>query len=521
MTNTYDPLIFGKNQLEKIVSLEVVDTEQGSEIQLFIQQDDGTVKVEKAPNKYWILSDKPVQRDWVKLKGNLHYQYGKQYNSRQDFQKFRAIFSKNNDITTVWNGKEAAMIKDGISYFKGMHPKEVTLLSIDIETTSLDPQDDNAKLLLVSTTYRFKDKIQKRLFSYDEYSRTSEMLLDLNSYIQELDPTLIVGHNIIAFDLPYMQTIAEKEGVELLWGRNRSAVEFSNRESNFRLDGTRDLHYHEASIFGREIVDTYFLAIKYDVARAMESYGLKSLIAQLGLETPGRTFYDAGQIRFKYNDPEEFKKIKAYCIDDSDDSIKLWDLMGSLFFYTSQMVPKSFSKVLLTASGSQINSMMMRAYLQQGHSLPKASETNKFEGALSWGKPGMYNNVAKFDCAAMYPSIIIAHEVYDKEKDPNAYLLTLVKEFKKNRLEYKRLAAETGLQHYKDMDTAAKGILNSFYGFYGATGLSFNSPKCAEFITAKGREILRVAITWATGKQFEEIAPEYFVEEETNESEES
>jgi len=517
----YDPLIFGKNQFEKVVGLEVVDHEDGSNIELFIQNEDGTVETKIEPNKYWLLSDKQVQRDWVRLKGDLHYKWGKQYTSRQDFQKFRAIFKKNNDITTVWNEKESAMIKDGISYFKGMHPKDVSLLSLDIETTGLDPLNEDAMVLCLSTTFRFKDVTIKKFYAYDEYPSPKELIEAMNSHVQLYNPALIIGHNLIAFDLPYLAQIAQDNGTSLNWGRDGSEIKFSSRESNFRLDGTRDLHYHEASIFGREIVDTYFLAIKYDVARAMESYGLKSLIAQLGLETPGRTFYDASQIRFKYKDPEEFRKIKEYCKDDADDAIKLWDLMGSLFFYTSQMVPKSFSKVLLTASGSQINSMMMRAYLQQGHSLPKASETNKFEGALSWGRAGIYDNVAKFDCAAMYPSIIIAHEVYDKEKDPNAYLLTLVKEFKKNRLEYKRLAAETGLQHYKDMDTAAKGILNSFYGFYGATGLSFNSPKCAEFITAKGREILRTAITWATGKQFEEIAPEYFTEENTDDTEET
>ena len=512
-----DKLVFGKNETERIIGIEVQDPN----VILFIQEKDGSIKEAVLPNKYWLLSNRPIQKDWLKLEGNLHYQYGKQFSDRKEFTKWRGILGKQNDLYSIWNPQEAAMTKDGITMFKGMTPPEVSLMSIDIETTSLDPNVPTAKLLLVSTTFRdHTGNTIKKLFSYDEYESDLEFINDLNTHVQNMNPALVIGHNIISFDMPYLETIARKAGTSLSWGRDKSDITFSNRESNFRLDGTRDLHYKEASIFGREIVDTYFLSIKYDVLRSMESYGLKSLIAQLGLETPGRTFYDAGQIRFKYNDPEEYAKIKEYCKDDADDSIKLWDLMGPLFFYTTQMVPKPFGRVLLSASGSQINGMMVRSYLQDKHSIPKTTPVHKFEGALSWGKPGIYKNILKLDVNSMYPSIILAYEVYDSDKDPKAHLLQFVKVFRKNRLEYKRLAAETGLKSYQDMDTAAKGILNSFYGFYGATGLNFNSAECAEFITEKGRQILKKAITWATSKEFEEIAPEYFETDETQNNEE-
>jgi DNA polymerase elongation subunit (family B) len=408
------------------------------------------------------------------------------------------------------------MIKDGLTYYKGLTPKDVSIMSIDIETTGLDPHADDAKLLLVSTTYRaYNGLITKRLFAYDEYDSTADLINALNGHITSLNPAIITGHNLISFDAVYLNVMAENAGTVLNWGRDNSPVTFSSRESKFRLDGSRDLHYHDIKIFGREVVDTYFLAIKYDVGRSMESYGLKPLISQLGLERENRTFYDGSLIRKNYMIPEEWSKIKEYCIDDSDDAIKLWDLMGPLFFYTAQMVPKPFGRVVLSASGSQINAMMLRSYLQEGHSVPKATMTAPFKGALSWGKPGIYNNVAKFDVAAMYPSIILAHSVFDKGKDPKGNVLELVKIFKKNRLEYKRLAAETGLKSYQDMDIAAKGILNSFYGFYGATGLNFNSPACAEFITKTGREVLMTAIKWATGKEYDEVIGTNLEEDET------
>jgi DNA polymerase elongation subunit (family B) len=95
---------------------------------------------------------------------------------------------------------------------------------------------------------------------------------------------------------------------------------------------------------------------------------------------------------------------------------------------------------------------------------------------------------------------MIEYEVFDDTKDPNGYLLQFVKIFRAKRLEYKKLAADTGEDYWREMDTTAKSILNSFYGFCGTGGLNFNSFSCADFITAKGREILEFTIKWASSK---------------------
>jgi DNA polymerase elongation subunit (family B) len=159
--------------------------------------------------------------------------------------------------------------------------------------------------------------------------------------------------------------------------------------------------------------------------------------------------------------------------------------------------------------------MMIRAYLQDKHSIPKADETKKYEGAISFAVPGIYSNCFKIDLASLYPSIMIEYEVYDDKKDPKGYLLQFVKTFRAKRLEYKKLAADTNDNYWKELDTTAKGILNSFYGFCGTSGLNFNSMDCAEFITAKGREILEFTIKWASGKNLSE----FITEDAANESE--
>ena len=506
-SNNNEALLYGKSGIKHLVGIETGDDGTC----LFIQDmHSGEVNVQIEPHRYWLLSNKNIDGKFVRLEGNLHYCWGRQFSTKEDFMRHRGMWRKY-DTYSIYNGEEAATVKDGYTFFRDMKPSDVSLLSFDIETTGLNGYADDAKILLISTTYRNAfGRSVNRLFSYDEYETEADMLLDFFAYVRKKDPSLLVGHNILTYDFVYLQARCEINNVPFIIGRNDSEVKFNTYESKFRLDGTRDLLYKNVHVWGRELIDTYFLSVSFDVSKSFETYALKPLIKQLGFEKPGRQYYDAGSIRDHYKNPIEWEKIKNYAEADAEDAVKLWDHMGPLYFNMCQYVSKPFSEMLLTASGSKINNMMVRAYLQQQHSIPKAEEPRKFAGGLSWGKPGIYKSVVKVDAVSLYPSVIIEFSVFDKNKDPKAYLLELVKIFRDNRLEFKKLAAETGDSYWKQMDTTAKGVLNSFFGFYGCSGLNFNSFDCADFITKKSREILQTAIIWATSKKFEEIAPDYY-----------
>lgn len=512
-----DKLINGKANVEKIVSIEINE----SSAELFVQENDGSITSKFVPNRFWILSNRKLNGGAKKLSGDLHYKYGYQFSEKEEFLKFRNIQkNKKEDVYSIYNNKEALQIKDGYTYYKGLQPKDVSVLSFDIESTGLDASARDAFIVLISTTYRdSRGVVTKKIFCHDEYQNQAVLLDYFTAHVRKMNPSIIVGHNIVPFDLHYLNVIAKKNNTRLMLGRDGSEIRFNSYDSKFRVDGNRDLEFKNCYIYGREIVDTYFVAQKFDVSRNFSSYGLKPLIKELGKEKEGRVFYDASQIRVNYKDPVEFAKIKAYAVDDSDDSLTIWDTMGGVFFHLAPIIPKPFQDIIFTASGSQINALMTRAYLQDGHSIPKADEAKKFEGAISFAVPGIYENCFKIDLTALYPSIMVEYEVYDEDKDPNGYLLQLVKTFREKRMYYKKLAKDTKEQIYTDMDNCYKGIVNSFYGFCGAPGLLFNSLKCAEFITRTGREILLYTIKWASGMNDTEI--ELMLgknEEEENES---
>lgn len=509
-------LVKGKNPKERIVSIEVQD----QTCELYVQNNDGSISSEIVPNRFFILSSENIDGEFVRLNGDLHYRWGKQYSDRREFLKWRSIWKKK-DTFSVYNPTEAFMLKDGYSYYKGLEHKDVSVLSLDIETTGLDANAQDAFIVLISITYRDKKRTVKKLFCYNDYEFQGEMLDHFCEVVRELNPSILTGHNIFHFDLPYMSTIASRQGTSLKLGRDNSDITFNKYESTFRVDGNRDLTFKNISIYGRSIVDTYLLAQKWDFSKKLESYKLKLIIEQLGLQSDNRTFYDAATIRTNYKDPIEFEKIKAYCIDDSDDSLKLWDYMGAAYFYSAMNIPKSFQEVMVSATGSQINSILIRAYLQDKYSLPKATEIKhgEVEGGISFGVPGIYKNVAKVDLKSAYPSQILRFNIYDKEKDPNAYFYKMVKYFTEQRFEYKKLSRETKDQKWEDMDAASKIFINSAYGCLNTPGLLFNSPRNAAKITEETRNVIDLALTWSSGKgkdYYEHTYGKYANEEDNN-----
>jgi DNA polymerase I len=493
--NEIKKIVEGKNDLKKVVNVEINDN-----VATLFLEEAGVVSTQEVSNKFWLVTNK---KEGHKLQGNLHYQYGLQFNEKRDWQNYTQRAKKTNqDFFTIWDAKESFLTHKGYTYFKGMKHTEPSILSFDIESTGLFHNADS-KVLLISNTFRSRGEIIRKLFAYDDYSSAGDMLQDWCAWIQTINPSIICGHNIYTFDLPYIQFVADKEGIELNLGRDGSALNISNSVSKFRIDGSRDQEYHKCRIYGRDIIDTMFLAIKHDVAaKKYESYGLKSIIKAEGLEKVDRQHYDSSQIRFKYKDPIEWAKIKDYCIHDSDDGLAVYDLCSPATFYLTQSVPKTFQQMVESATGSQINAMMVRSYIQDGHSLPKTSPTKDFTGAISFGNPGIYRNVHKIDVASLYPSIVLECQVYDEDKDPNKNFLKIMQQFTTERLKNKQLAKETGDAYYEGLQQAQKIVINSGYGFMGAQGLMFNSPEAADFITRTGRDILNLAIEWAASKTF-------------------
>lgn len=492
-------LIHGKSQQKKVVCIEPGD--EGT-AELFVQGEDGAISSVFIPYRLWCLSNENLNGGFQKLDGNLHYKFGNQFETKKDFYQSLKKW-KNKDTYTIKNPQENLMTKDGICYYRDLELKDLSVLSFDIETTGLNPEAPDARTILISNTFRRNncDSTLKVLFSYDQFDNEAAMLEHWASWVKLVDPSVITNHNVFGFDLNYLIKRAEITGAKLRMGRDDSELTQANYTSKFRIDGSRDMEYFNVRCYGREIIDTYFLSIRHDVvAKKYENYKLKSIIKAEGLEKADRTFYDASLIRHNYKDPVEFEKIKTYCMDDSDDALALFDLMAPPFFYLTQSTTRGFQHVVQSATGALINGMLVRSYLQDKHSIPKASELEKLEGGISFGIPGVYKNVKKWDLKSAYPSQILRFKLFDKNKDPKGHFYKLVKHFTEERFYLKKMSKETGDPKWEARDRSGKILINSAYGTCSTNGLNFNSPILASRITLETRNVIDMALKWSSGK---------------------
>ena len=500
---TLDPKIYGHGTTEHIVN---VSAKRG-QLHIYRETPKG-VTLEVTPYTPWVLAECALDDDFEQLDGDNAYKYIRFFQSEKSWREFKR--NHKNDIWSPRTIVDEYLLTSGETYHKGTMRKDVSVLSWDIETAGLH-MNESAKVYLIANTYRKGDTVIRKLFDLNDYRSQRDMFDDWCKWVRQMNPSIMLGHNLICYDIPYLLFCADKCGASIQIGRDGSVMELAMFESQFRVDASRSMKYRMPSCHGREIVDTLFLMINFDLAKKYTSYALKKLIKEAGLEQADRVFVDAGKIwqmwDRRHAEPDTWKAVCAYAERDGDDAIALWDLAGDSVFYPSQALPMTFTRVCMSASGGQINGQLIRAYLADGHSIPKATEKRAYQGALSYGFPGTYRNCVAFDVNSLYPSIIIQYDVYDRAKDPKGYVLYMVKFYRQQRLELKALAS-SGDPYYTALDSTAKRSLNSFYGFYGSQASNFNSPECAELITRKGREILGTAIKWATGKTYEELLSE-------------
>lgn len=504
-----DDVINGKDKNSEIVNIAY----KNGNIHIF-KENNGDVVEQITPFRQFVLSPHKVNNSFEKLKGTSHYKYRKYY-SDNDFKKIKSTLYKS-DFYFITNYVESYMIDSGTTYYKNKKIKDVSVLSFDLETTTLDGTKSDAKVLCIGSTLRKNNTITKKLFREDNYTSQKDMIQDWAKWVRDVNPSIISGYNIYLFDIPYLLAIADRDNFDINIGRDGSALAFENRRNprKIRKDGSQEYDYQRPEVWGRDIVDMWIVTLKADqAAKKYDSYALKHIIKVEGLEKEGRVHYDASKIKHDWLDPQKREDICAYCIDDSEDPIKLFDLMASPFFLITAYIPKPFQIVTETNTGGQINSLIVRSYLQDGWSIPKGQETNEFQGAISYGKPGLYKNAMKVDVSSLYPSIMRQYEVKPRS-DYLGNFLKMLEYFTLQRFENKKLAKTTGDKFYDDLQGTQKIFINSSYGFLTTKGLNFNDMDAGSSVTRIGREVLEKSILWATSKTYEEINPKKEVEHE-------
>lgn len=501
----HHPFLFGHDSRAGIVAIEPA----GRFVRLF-ERDGNGVTFHDLPFSPFILVESPSVLHGCKtpcsirqLEGNealryqltfdswseccaahdfLEHNVGRQAASKRPYQWFPDIAHQ-------------FMITTGITLFNGMEFSGVRVLALDIETwctagyefSNPEREDDR----IISIALKGSDG-QETLLPGNALSEP-EMLSALNAYILQYDPDVITGHNIFRFDLDYIAKRARRYGIPLKWGRNGREAHITHG-ARWNL-AEKSMDYPRMDLYGRHLIDTYFLTLLYDQGtRGLESHGLKAVARHFGLSPEGRTYLDGDSIgRVFLDDP---RTLYDYNLDDVRETLSLFNLLAYPWFLQTRMFPYSFQNNPLRGNATRINSLLVREYLHQGHSIPNPHiVATAFEGGYTeQSMQGVYSPVLHCDVASLYPSLMLTYRLGSRQ-DSLGILLPMLAELREFRLQAKqaaRNAATPDEQYYfESLQQVFKVVINSFFGYLGTSIHNFSDPDSASEITRLGRVTIR------------------------------
>jgi DNA polymerase, archaea type len=481
-----ETLLFGMDDTERVVAIEPFGP---NEVLLYRRDPRGKTVTERRVTSPWLVTNdlRPVRgrgdAEVTELRGDHPWRFLVTFAS---WDAYRSIANRDDWDRSNFVGPGSLtaqyQMRAGLTLFKGMEYSDLRRMQIDLETLSLDPAAPEAGIIMISVRQGDLEEVLVR------ESTEADLIDDFCRLVQKLDPDVIEGHNIGRFDFPYLIHRATKVGAALPLGRNRSIPRL--------VDGNRG----QTSVFihGRHVIDTYTQIQRFDVAGNLSRYGLKDVIREMGLEREDRTFVDRASIAEMWRSGEvERETLAAYALDDVRDVDTLSRVIMPTEFFQTQMLPMTYQRCATTGTGRKIDDLMLRCYLAAGHSLPHPERGRPYPGGyVELVDSGIFGPVVKCDVESLYPSIMLREGIASERDVLRAFPL-LLKDLTRRRIDAKRKVRKTDGETratWDSLQASFKILINSFYGYLGFGGGTFNDYRAAEHVTIAGQHLIQQVV---------------------------
>lgn len=374
---------------------------------------------------------------------------------------------------------------------------ELKILSIDIETSS------NLKNLysisLYSKNYKKTFIVSKKKFKNTLSFKNEESLLE--SFQEELvdfDPDVIVGWNLIDFDLKYLANKFKKHEIRFVLGRD-------NTTSKLRLekDFFRD---SKADFTGRQVLDGIHLLKNNFV-----------VLSDYKLNTAAKEILNEEKLLQDENKGQEiedlYKKNQQKLIDyNVKDTVLTYDIIKKSNAYDIAIQKSLITGMPLDRVSASISSLDS-LYLSKARERKIVSPNSKFEkkdkgitgGYVMDSVPGIYDNVLILDFKSLYPSLMRTFNI-----DPLSYLGQETKE--KNTIkapngayfrntngvmpevleELFKVREKATKEKNEQSRYAIKILMNSFFGVLANPTCRFYNYNIANAITHFGQFLIKL-----------------------------
>lgn len=483
-------ILFGRDGRERVVAAEPLP--DGS-LLLYRRMGERAI-AERVDARPWLLlgGDPPAntpEADLSRLAGgelNVLAQFqalGAYFDARAALRDERAAHLAYGGATRM------ALVRAGITLFKGMAFEDLHRLQFDLETEGLDPAPENARILLIALA---DTRGLLETLEGDE----PDILRRFVQVVQDRDPDVLEGHNLFGFDLPYLMERARRHGIELRIGRDGSQPRLGVARNYAIAAGANSRRFVPAAVHGRHLVDTYLVVQRFDWARqSLSGYGLKECARVFGLCDADRVDLPGADIGRLYREDAEL--VRRYALQDVVETQRLADLVCPVEFYQAQMAPDSYGDVATMGNGEKIDLLLVRAYLAAGQGIALQKPSRPFEGGYTEVRiQGLVERIVKADVESLYPSLMLTHGIAPASDTLGVFLPALA-ELTARRIEAKRRAArasdagdEREYRYWDGLQGSFKVLVNSFYGYLGGP-FHFNDYDAARRVTEYGRALVQ------------------------------
>ncbi len=350
----------------------------------------------------------------------------------------------------------------------------------------------------------------------------AEMLERFVEIFNNYMPDIIVGYNSDEFDFPYIKARAEKYGIRLNLGLDNTSLRFkSGLESTAKINGIIHLDLLK------------FIKKNMAANLQLDSYNLDTVAKELLQE--GKKDLDVNEIMIAWDKVQDLEKFAEYNINDVELTMKIFNKIYPIMAELVKLIGINMFDICRISYGQLVENYLIKRANEFNQIIPNKPahedigerRQQSYQGAFVMEpKIGFYKDVVFFDFRSLYPSIIIAKNIYpgnlnDKtgyktpeivdgyskkvyyfDTEMEGFIPQVVRDLIIRRNRIKEITKNENDVTLKARSYALKTIANSTYGMYGFFGARYYSKECAASITAFGRQYIQDTIKKAEEEGF-------------------
>lgn len=305
------------------------------------------------------------------------------------------------------------------------------LMSFDIECKAVKgmPKPEENEIITIGVVCKLHNKKivnHKVIFQLGDcedivgtdlycFKTEEELLLAFDTFMESYDPDVIIGYNMINFDMDYItKRKAQFKALDLTyWGR-KLGEETKARDGKFNSKAMGFRETLEFNMSGRIQLDMLIHMLR---EKKLRSYKLNSVCYEFLNEQKEDVHYSIIS-ELQDGTPATRKRLATYCLQDAVLPLNLAEKLKCVYNYVEMARVTGVPIIFLFSRGQQIR-VMSQIYRKLRDTdliipnLPKTTQRGdaSYQGAdVLQPKSGFYTEpIATLDFASLYPTIMISH----------------------------------------------------------------------------------------------------------------